>query len=195
MNKQFFFSKIAFYIPVKKLLAILLFFVLLFNSTGYYFSFMTAEISAKSHAWLMRIEPETDDDVVSLKFKTHNGNPVGAELNFINENEFTYQGKRYDLISMSEANGIVTFKCYCDTKESAAITDLNRQIENHKGQPANSPTQSPLKNLFKYYTAHNHNRFVILPPAILYLFHTSHTLPAVAVFHNIITPPPDTFIA
>lgn len=122
---------------VKRLLAILLLSCILYNSLGYFlvFSFQQSvcrkEIKRKIKAGL------TTKDLIVLKFSTTSS----ANLAWINDHEFFYNEKLYDVISKKCDRGVDIFSCIDDTKEKELFANLEDKVKedwNQKSQQGKS---------------------------------------------------------
>jgi hypothetical protein len=83
--------------------------MLLFNTTGYYFSFLFNRYAAQTEAWLHIHGFDDKEELAYLHFPVVNGEVVADGITFLNESEFVYQGNMYDLIQRTDANGTATF--------------------------------------------------------------------------------------
>jgi hypothetical protein len=116
--------------PVKKLLSILCLLTLLFISGGYHFYYslqraavkmeMKKNISAldRSAVKIFRFLPE--------EFKV---------LQWEDECEFKWKGTWYDVVDITDSNGVKSVSCIADEKETALLNSLMKADENahHKG--------------------------------------------------------------
>lgn len=174
-------------------MVILLLAVLLFNTTGYYFSFLINRYAAQTEAWLHMHGIGDEENLAYLHFPILNGEVIANGVTFINETEFVYRGNMYDLIQRTDANGVATFKCYADVKETDITAGLDHHIENAQGPNSNEHKQSPLKDLIKYYVSATHRLF-IAAQVLVSSFYTATLKPGkYALLYAVISPPPDSF--
>jgi hypothetical protein len=156
---------------VKKIISILVLWVFLTGSGGYYFLF-----KIKQFANYCKIENEItnhDKDVLQQVIIFKRGEKTC--LKWIKEQkEFIYQGKIYDIVRCIFSGKYVFYYCINDTKEKKLIADFENK--NHANNRTNQITRriipfqfilySPLITLYRepsawhYYQALNH----YLPP-------------------------------
>ena len=150
---------------VKRIAVILLVPILLFNTIGYYLVYYGDLIEARHEAAVMIWGHEAlGDRLVSLSFPLINGKPAADGLTFTDDDEFTYQGRMYDVISSSQSRGEVVFKCYTDSKETALNQDLSLKINSDSDTPAqNHKNNSTLKEFSKDYTQHAQLEYSFIP--------------------------------
>lgn len=179
---------------MRKLLAIFLLSLLLFNTTGYYLSFIISQFSAKTEAWL-QIQHHNGEAFVKLKFPLKQGAIVAEGLRFTDADECVYQDRLYDIASRTDSAGYSILTCFCDNKETEAVADLSKEIESHHEPPGGNHKQLLLKDLFKDFITGNNVLRVTEPPASVGVHFYSHCTAFKSGHLGVITPPPDFFIA
>jgi hypothetical protein len=125
---------------------------MLLQTGGYYVVFYADIMEAKreSSEYINGFNKD-DDKVTSLTFALKDGKIIASNLIFNDDDEFTYQGKMYDVISTEKGNGTITFKCYTDDKE----TELNQNLCDKIDSDKDTPAQKQRNNLFvKLLTQH-----------------------------------------
>ncbi|HTX88144.1 MAG TPA: hypothetical protein VMC08_04080 [Bacteroidales bacterium] len=97
---------------IRKILAGFLVFLLLFNLSGYYFIFSYNRMLVRSQMRATIRSGESQDQEETLVI------PV-SEVRWIDQKEFSYRGKLYDVVSCSFSGNTVTIKCINDRKEES----------------------------------------------------------------------------
>lgn len=116
-----------------------------------------------------------------------------AEINspafhWLEEDEFTFNGRMYDVIALKQEQGSYHFKCHDDTKETALYEELEEQNkESEHGFPAKNKSTS-LKKGIEY----DHAAFIFsFSSCHLAAQHfTNLALFAPVSFHSVASPPP-----
>ena len=136
---------------MKQSAVILLLVLLLLQSGGYYIIFC-ADILETKHEAIEIVEnaDRNKEQLTTLTFPYRDGAVLAADLTFNDEDEFTYQGRMYDVISSEKSNGQITFKCYTDNKETALTQNLKEKIDSEKDGPAQKQKGSLIKMLPQY---------------------------------------------
>ena len=133
---------------MKQSAVILLLALLLLQSGGYYIIFCADIIEAKHEAAeIIENSVENKEQVTTLTFPYRDGTVLSTDLIFNEADEFTYQGRMYDVISSEKSNGQITFKCYTDNKETALNQNLKEKIDSEKDGPAQKQKGSLITKL------------------------------------------------
>ncbi len=136
---------------MKQSAVILLLVLLLLQSGGYYIIFCADILEAKHEAIeIVENADRNKEQVTTLTFPYRDGTVLAADLTFNDEDEFTYHGRMYDVISSEKTNGQITFKCYTDSKETSLTQNLKEKIESEKDSPAQKQKGSLIKMLPQY---------------------------------------------
>lgn len=178
---------------MKRLAAISLFVLILFNTIGCYLVFY-GDILAAKHEALVLIMGHTKigDRMVELTFRLHDGKPTANGLIFTDDDEFMYQGRMYDVMSSTSANGNIVYKCYTDNKETALNSDICDKIKSDRDTPAqNHKNTSVLKEHIKDYVPNGYQLFAIAPVVRRTYLHISRTEQQSYIYRSIISPPPE----
>ena len=170
--------------------------LLLFNTIGYYLVFYGDLLAVKHDAEVLIWGHERiGDKMVSLTFPIQDGKPVAAGLTHTDDNEFMYQGRMYDIVSCTKANGYIVFKCYTDNKETALNDNLCNKINSDSDSPSqNHKNNSILKEFVKDYTPHKSQAFFIQNTLTRSYIRISGTNPQPSIYRSIVSPPPEFFI-
>ena len=107
---------------------------------------------------------------------------------FIEDHEFQYAGKMFDIVKRENRNDTVYFYCINDKKEEALIASfVDEGSGNGKSNPINKKVLKKLKNFHFDYC--NLNKQTAIPDIALFYYSLSATN-ASSVFHKPDTPPP-----
>jgi hypothetical protein len=182
---------------VKRIAVILLVPILLFNTIGYYLVFYGDLIEARHEAAVMIWGHQAlGDKLVSLAFPLVNGKPAAEGLAFTDDDEFTYQGRMYDVVSSAQNNGRIVFKCYTDNKETALNQDLCKKIDSDSDTPAqNHKNNSILKEFIKDYTPHKQAEFCLAPTITSSYIKVNSAKQQPYIYRSIVSPPPEHLIS
>ncbi|MBS1735934.1 MAG: hypothetical protein JSS98_04930 [Bacteroidetes bacterium] len=101
--------------------ALFLFFIVLLCSSGFYLAFyISMHQIKKSQRAIIAKGGINDDHIFVFKFSAHElrNNP---EIE-MEESEFKYKGKMYDIISMENKNEVITISCISDGSEDYLLS-------------------------------------------------------------------------
>lgn len=170
--------------------------LLLFNTIGYYLVFCGDLLAVKHEAEVFVWGHDSrSEKVVTLTFAMREGQPVATDLTFTDDDEFTYQGRMYDVISCTKSNGQISYKCYTDIKETALNQNLCKKVNAENDTPSPNHKNSVLKEFVKDYTLHHAEIFCFVPTIETSYTHRAKTKHQPSVYRPIVSPPPETFIS
>jgi hypothetical protein len=117
---------------VRKLTAILLVFLLLFNSIGVqvFYALQTLQAKNEMKAYL-RKHVHPDEETIVLT------DHIASTIKWENPDEFSFQDQMYDVIEKRHCEQGLAIRCIADKKETALIDLLqkeNRQASNQKSK-------------------------------------------------------------
>jgi hypothetical protein len=101
---------------LKKLLALCLIAVLLFNLSGYFFIFKYNQhlIRSQVREWIRSGNTSAKQEVLVLEYPLMSG-----DFKWIDSKEFSYKGKLYDVISCTVSGKSIIFHCINDRDEES----------------------------------------------------------------------------
>lgn len=106
---------------MKKIFAVFVLFILLFNSMGYYILFELNKFQVRQEMQSQLVKKTVK--LYLLKITDPEKDP---EFKRIHKKEFQYKGKMYDVIKEVKNNGITLFYCLKDTKEDNLLAAMKR---------------------------------------------------------------------
>jgi hypothetical protein len=132
---------------VKKVAAVFLCFLFLFNILGYYSAFLIQRAQLKKE---MKAFIKSDAGSESLQKLIIPADKYELSINFIEENEFIYQGVLYDLVKKEEAAADIILYCINDKKEQLLMDSAKVNYSKNLDQNSSSnKTTSVLKHIIK----------------------------------------------
>ncbi|MAM18290.1 MAG: hypothetical protein CME35_04895 [Gramella sp.] len=136
--------------PFQKSLSVFILLALLFNFGGYMVFFYVHLHQIRREA-IVKIQNGLEiEDLVKISF----GKEELDHVNWVEDHEFRFEGRMYDVI-FSEKNGNKTnFYCYDDSKETFLFSALDRVLKNLKNTRKNN-----LFKLIKVYPQSEHPAF------------------------------------
>lgn len=126
--------------------------------------------------------------LVDLRISDAEINSPSSTFHWLEKNEFTFNGHRYDIISSERKNDILILKCFDDSKEES----LYKKLKEHN--PSNE-NNLPVKNknvLFKKGIDYDQAKFNLFFPVRLSSVVNSSSIELFApiVFQSVASPPP-----
>jgi hypothetical protein len=136
--------------------------------------------------------PDRGNKNLTLTFPVREGKIIASGLVFNDEDEFSYQGKMYDVISSKKEKDRITFICYSDSRESDLNQNLCAKIDSEQDDPTQKQKgASYIKFMLQdlsigsklVYTIYNRTTKVSLPRAV--------NRYQAFIFRTIVFPPPE----
>jgi len=138
---------------LKRLVASLMVLVLFFGTAGYFFVFKAEQMGIR-HAIkeeLKRSIPRSQLHEIVLSVDEQ------EELEWEEEGkEFRYEGRMYDVVSVSSKGGKTHYYCIGDDEETTLFAKLGKQVKQQQDTRQNSPAKTFAKVFFSldYYPPH-----------------------------------------
>jgi hypothetical protein len=157
---------------LKKTISVVLLFIFLYNISGYYLAFTFQQSGIKETVQDAFKEGETDDLLVLRISPAEEKN-----MTWNGSEEFSLNGKMYDVAFSKREGNILYLYCYCDSKENQLFASLNLHVKNNidfPGSRKNSKNtlKNPLPNYFMNSSKNELSFFVyILKKEIQCSFH------------------------
>jgi hypothetical protein len=141
---------------IKKVIAVVLLFIFLYNLSGYYFAF-SIQKTGNREAVENLIKVNGLNDLLLIKVAAADEKKIEWE----NSGEFNLNGKMYDVAFKKQAGNILYIYCYQDAKEDHLFASLDLQVKNNID---NTASEKSSKNIVKnpltdYLANYNSNRF------------------------------------
>jgi hypothetical protein len=109
---------------------------LFLNMGGYVFILQQRQQALKKEM-MLRIHSGCDlESVETFEFALVDGRPVDPAFRWVEDEEFSYSGKMYDVVRKYETNGKLRLQCIEDSKEEALIAQLLKLHEKQDGKTA-----------------------------------------------------------
>ena len=169
--------------------------LLFFNTLGYYLVFYGDVLAAKHEAKLFIFGHGKDEKATYFSFRLSHGKPMAQGLFFTDDDEFTYQGRMYDIESNTQSNDSVTYKCYSDDTETTLNNELCNKIDADRDSAGQRHKNSAtLKEFANDYTPHRPDHFVFVQPLTASGGLTHRSSRILFFLQPVISPPPEYFI-
>jgi hypothetical protein len=174
---------------MKKITAILLASLIIFDSCGYVFIYLELSSFFKSDALTRINDFIPDKELEILTFAVSDLNHSRQDLQFLEHNEIRYRGSMYDIFKTEYKSDSVFFYCLNDKKESYLEQAFSKYIESKTNESSkNIPISNILHNIIK----------TALAPVNFNEYHYQSSIKFITVIQEIIpqfskdipTPPP-----
>lgn len=130
---------------MKRLVSILLVFLLLYNAFGYLFTYLHLKKTFKKEAFEKIDNFLNHDELVTLGFSN---TELDEKVSFVHSREFAFNGEMYDIFSREERNDSVFFKCICDKNENLLEKSFSVYFNKESKKDAKHPyIYNILKNI------------------------------------------------
>ena len=131
---------------MKKLFAIFLVSLFLFNTVGYYFVFSYNQSTIRREIRSMIRSKSFEGSCITLQIATPLTNP---DFKWVDKGEFRYKGALYDVVSEKTIGTVTTFQCINDKQEEQLISGFRHSQEFSFGQ--NSPARTKHASAMLYH--------------------------------------------
>ena len=121
----------------------------LFNAAGYLLIYSVLQSHLKQVAEEKISISKLENRAITLAFSKTDINNGLSQLRFIDEKEFSYKGKMYDIITKKNVNDSVYFKCFSDIDEDELNLAFNKNFDGDENGDKNSSGQNQLKNILQ----------------------------------------------
>lgn len=179
------------YRHLKKSAVILLLALIFLQTGGYYFIFWIDVAEAKREAEIY-IKGAESSKAVTLTFAIRDGKVMAPDLVFNDDNEFSYQGRMYDVISTEKTKDHITFRCYSDNKETEIARDISDRVDADRNAPAQKHKEMAVfKMLLQYLPAEFKRPHIFATYTSTMYFLINSRIDGTAVYRAIVSPPPE----
>jgi len=117
---------------VKKILSVISALVFLLGAAGYYVGFTAADREVKDE---MRASIQSASDKKNIVWLSFSPTQMANEVRFIDNGEFIYNGKHYDVIISKNIDGKISYQCVSDDRETSLFSWFKKNLDhqNSKG--------------------------------------------------------------
>jgi hypothetical protein len=123
---------------LKKCISILLAFLIFLNSAGYIILFWQIQQDVKREMIKKISEILPSEELTCIKFLKKKI----PRSEWIEKNEFEYNGSMYDVVKKEETSKYYLFYCLNDEKEEILIKNYSRQFDDNKEKPTQHSTRT-----------------------------------------------------
>lgn len=174
---------------MKKLAAIFLLSLFLFNTLGYYFVFSFNRFFIRSEMRSLLRSGYFKDNYVTLEILNLPHNP---DFKRIDKNEFRYKGNLYDIISEKKNGNVTVFKCVNDLQEENLLACFGRYMDLSSGMNNSAKAKharAMIYHVIKLALVQGHE--IQSPEFPCEILLCNHFYPLHSVLHLPSSPPPE----
>ena len=115
---------------MRKILSILLVFVLFYSIMGFYLNFKIEQYQVKREIKHKIINNLPEKELTLIKISSGNS----GKIKWMEEDkEFRYNGKMYDVVKIKKVNDTTYYYCFNDEKESKLLSHLDNLVKEQTG--------------------------------------------------------------
>ena len=174
---------------MKKLSAILLVALFLFNTAGYYFVFSFNQYTIRREIHNLIKSGHYEGSCISLRIANPETDP---EFKWVDIREFRYKGVLYDLCSEVTDGSVTIFKCFNDKEEDELISCFDHTQEYNFGEKSPSRVRHAAAMLHHMITlALLDSQTEQSPPVLTKISFISPLYFPFSIFHPPLSPPPE----
>ena len=170
---------------MKKLISIIAISVLLFNTIGSLIVFESTRYCIHKEIKNTITQSIPQNKLIAIIID----NNTKKDINFVDDNEFLYKGKMYDVVKQQTNGDTIIYYCINDNKEEELFANLNKEVKNNMDtNPVKNKTKQILNkiSISLFYEdikdTHSDISYNIIYPND-YIIYVNH-------FYDVITPPP-----
>ena len=136
---------------LKKSISILLAFLILYNSLGYFIVFKSMQLAVRNEIKANIKNSIPEEDLFLIKLTNDEMKSGKSGFRKINDSEFFFFGKLYDIVKVKKNADTNYFYCINDAKEEQLYAALGSHVERQTDQssPVNQKTSNLLKHVVK----------------------------------------------
>jgi len=134
---------------MKRVFVFLLLLLYAYNILGYLAMFYGIQRRVKSEMWQVMKADIPETNLVRLVFHTSALKQGAYPLTWIDDHEFRYNDRMYDIIRSSVEGDSSYFLCINDVQEEQLFSQLHKHVQQHTGDSGQSGKLDPFKDLFK----------------------------------------------
>lgn len=131
---------------MKKILAIFIVVLLLFNSMGYYIVFKATQYAIKKEIKNIIKQGVPEKDLSLIKVAVDDVQKQ-AVLEWLDKKEFRYHGQMFDVVRYYTCNDTTYYYCINDKQEEKLFSKLDNLIEHHSKKT--DATRSKARGIYK----------------------------------------------
>jgi len=150
---------------MKRLFAVLFVSLYLYNIAGYLVVFSVLQHRVRSEVKQMLKARIPDSDFVKFSFHTRALEQHSYSLRWIDDHEFTLDGKLYDVVRSSTVGDSTILLCINDIQEEQLFANLDNHVQRQMGHSGQPNKLDSFKDVFKDSFFH-HAAFLAILPAI-----------------------------
>ncbi|MEP7171780.1 MAG: hypothetical protein ABI855_20570 [Bacteroidota bacterium] len=132
---------------MKKIISVVLLFIFLYNISGYYLVFTEQQSEIKESVQNF-LEEDDSGNLLLLNISQEDEKNITWNGN----DEFSLNGKMYDVAFTKREGNVLRLYCYCDSKEDHLFASLDSHIKNNIDNPVSRKnSKDTLKNSLSDY--------------------------------------------
>jgi hypothetical protein len=132
---------------LKKVSAIALLAILVFNLVGVFFVFKIQQYHARKEMKQLIKQGLPESSLIAISFSYNETN-----FEWKDEHEFRYKGIMYDIVKQTSDGSTITYFCVNDEQESALFAHLDEELQKNE---SGKKTNNCIKLLFKFLAGMN----------------------------------------
>ena len=134
---------------MKRFFAILFISLYLYNIVGYLAVFSVIQYRIRSEVKQMLKASVSESDFVKFSFHTRSLERGLYSLRWIDDHEFTLDGRLYDVVRSSSAGDSTLLLCINDTQEEQLFANLDSHVQRQMGHSGQPNKLDSFKDVFK----------------------------------------------
>lgn len=114
---------------MRKTVAIILSALMMLYSIGFYFIYQYDVRSLKQANHSIAAALKSTPDIIVITASVKDGKITRNDIRLSDDNEISYKGHLYDIVSTRHSKGQIEYSCIADEKEENINTIVNNQVE------------------------------------------------------------------
>ena len=122
------------------------------NITGYHLIFLIRLNDARNEMKAYMRNRTSDEDLTILSFRLNNNRIIDSGFSWIEDMEFSWKEKRYDVVDMKKKEGCLLIRCIDDKNETELVDKYMKIIYGNRSSPENKTIRlmQLMDNLYLY---------------------------------------------
>lgn len=134
---------------MKRFVALIFLFLYLYNFAGYLAVFSVLQYRIKKEVKHRLLSALPASQLTHLSFPLQKGDDQKHSIQWIEKDEFRYEGKMYDVVRMVADDDSMHIFCVRDDQEEKLLADLGLHVRRHMNASAEHSSLDAFKDIFK----------------------------------------------
>jgi hypothetical protein len=134
---------------MKRLIVSIFLLLYVYNFAGYLAVFSVLQYQVRKDMKLKLKESVPQSELILVTFHTASLEGGLYPIQWVDQNEFRYNGGMYDIVRSHTSEDTTYFQCVNDVQEEVLFSDLNKHVQKHMGNSEEQTKLDSFRDVFK----------------------------------------------